>query len=146
MSIGYHHACGVTTDGLLSCWGANLAGSFGTGSAASPVTPVAVLTTGALRNATISGVATSDFNSYAFGVSGLSSYDPQAPPDVMQQLGTTESGNCSSVDRPDLNWAGVSAGGWTLSWSEWPNEHTGGFVCTRTLFYHSDAERWMIRR
>ena len=43
----------------------------------------------------------------------------EAIPDWLLQFGRAESDGCPT--------------GWGKSWSEWPNGHTGGFVCTRTI-------------
>ena len=67
------------------------------------------------------------------------------PADVMQQVATPESGSCGELSREDLNWAGVSGGGWSLSWAQWRNDGQGGAVCTRTLYYDGDREWWAIR-
>ena len=67
------------------------------------------------------------------------------PADVMQQVGATDSASCSDLARDDLNWAGVSSGGWAQSWAQWRNDGLGGLVCTRTLYYDGDRERWSVR-
>lgn len=51
----------------------------------------------------------------------------QAPPDWMQQVARLEGASCES--------------GWYPSWAEWPNDHTGGYVCTRTLRW--TPARWV---
>ena len=51
----------------------------------------------------------------------------QAPPDWMQQVARAQGAACES--------------GWYPSWAEWPNEHTGGYVCTRTLRW--TPARWV---
>lgn len=50
-----------------------------------------------------------------------------APPDWMQQMGRSEVEACPA--------------GWNPSWAQWPNEGTGGFVCTRTLRW--TPTRWV---
>jgi len=67
------------------------------------------------------------------------------PADVMQQVGIPESGTCAGISRDDLNWAGVASGGWALSWARWRNDGQGGAVCTRTLYFDGDRERWAVR-
>lgn len=65
-----------------------------------------------------------------------------APKDVHQSVAIPADADCSDVDAPAHNWAGTTDGGWARSWSQWPNEGTGGFVCNRTLRYSTDLERW----
>jgi alpha-tubulin suppressor-like RCC1 family protein len=42
VSAGFHHSCGVTTNGAAYCWGDNGAGELGDGTTTSSATPVAV--------------------------------------------------------------------------------------------------------
>ena len=44
---------------------------------------------------------------------------PQAPPDWVKQVGRLEKDACPA--------------GWHPSWAQWPNDHTGGFVCEQVL-------------
>jgi hypothetical protein len=72
--------------------------------------------------------------------------DPsQAPPPIMQQVGLIPGQRCNDLELPDLNWAGVSDGGWSQSWAEWAVPVTGGSVCVRELFYDSPRSRWAVR-
>lgn len=66
---------------------------------------------------------------------------PAGPVDIVQQIEPTTAG-CSAVNRPDLNWSGVSSGGWGASWAQWANHGAGGAVCTRTLTYANGA--WKV--
>jgi hypothetical protein len=66
------------------------------------------------------------------------------PPDVLQQVGRPAAG-CSSFSDPSLNWAGVEAGGWSESWAMWVNGGSGGPVCTRTLSFSVNLNRWIVR-
>lgn len=36
--------------------------------------------------------------------------------------------------------------GWSPSWAEWPNGHTGGFVCVRMYVYNTSSGAWDIRK
>ncbi len=43
VSVGRHHACGITTAGIAYCWGDNASGTLGTGYPSAPsLTPVRV--------------------------------------------------------------------------------------------------------
>ena len=42
LSIGFEHACGVTTDDRARCWGVNILGELGDGTTTDRLTPVAV--------------------------------------------------------------------------------------------------------
>lgn len=64
------------------------------------------------------------------------------PPNVLQQVGMPNTG-CADIDHNELNWAGISSGGWTQSWAQWVNDGKGGSVCTRTLVYTSNRQ-WSV--
>jgi hypothetical protein len=66
----------------------------------------------------------------------------QGPADILQQIPREFSDKCDSVNRPELDWANVSSGGWSPSWSMWANSGKGGYVCTRTLTYRS--HQWTV--
>jgi len=108
---------------------------------------IAVLTSGLLGATALalaapvqaSGVVTT------FSYAGATVQTYTVPADVMQQIAVPESGACAGISRDDLNWAGVASGGWALSWAHWRNDGQGGGVCTRTLYYDGDRERWAIR-
>jgi alpha-tubulin suppressor-like RCC1 family protein len=42
LSAGYSHACGVTTEGRVYCWGDNRVGEIGDGTTTQRLAPVAV--------------------------------------------------------------------------------------------------------
>ena len=67
------------------------------------------------------------------------------PADVMQGVETPADGSCGSVVRPDLDWAGVAAGGWSRSWAPWANGGRGDVACTRTLWLDPNVGRWTSR-
>ena len=66
------------------------------------------------------------------------------PPDVLQQVGMPASGLCSDISIPELNWAGVPSSGWGASWAQWLHDGAGGAVCTRTLHYDVNQDRWTV--
>lgn len=68
----------------------------------------------------------------------------ELPPPVMQQFGKPASGTCDAAAPSALNWAHVSSGGWGESWSQWMNNGTGGFVCSRTLVYSNSLSAWTV--
>jgi hypothetical protein len=43
-----------------------------------------------------------------------------------------------------LAWVYMASGGWWPSWSQWPDEGRGGFVCTRTLTFDSRTSKWVV--
>ena len=69
----------------------------------------------------------------------------QSPPVVLQQTGVLPGQRCEDLVAPELNWAGVSSGGWGQSWAEWAVPITGGAVCVRELFYDAPRSRWAVR-
>lgn len=65
----------------------------------------------------------------------------QVPTAPLQQFGRIEAHVCGA-DIPDsVLFPGVGqdqrADGWSMSWAQWPNGGTGGFVCTRQPYYTS---------
>jgi hypothetical protein len=69
--------------------------------------------------------------------------DPESsPPDLFQSIELVTVSSCARVDRPDLDWSGVSSGSWTQSWQMWANAGKGGPVCNRVLWYDQSAARW----
>jgi hypothetical protein len=67
----------------------------------------------------------------------------QLPPDVLQGVGAN-AGDCTNINRPDLNWGGSASGGWARSWAQWSNSGLGGFVCLRTLRYDPALLHWLV--
>lgn len=60
-----------------------------------------------------------------------SSSNGESPPDVLEQYARDIDEVCAST--------------WGPSWAQWPNNHTGGWVCTRTLFYNTSTHSWQVR-
>lgn len=75
---------------------------------------------------------------------GSSSGESSAPSPIVQQFARPASGTCAEAASPSLNWAGVSSGGWGVSWAQWANSGAGGYVCTRTLVYRDTHSAWMV--
>jgi YVTN family beta-propeller protein len=72
----------------------------------------------------------------------------QVPTAPLQQFGRAESDTCEVqpadlVDFPALG-DQVRDAGWGTSWAQWPNDGTGGFVCTRQPYYTRIAT-WSVR-
>ena len=65
-----------------------------------------------------------------------------APAPILQQFGRDQLDDCRSVDKPELDIGGADPGGWGPSWAQWPFEHSGGWVCTRTLTYNTGSNSW----
>ena len=60
-----------------------------------------------------------------------SSSDSAGPPDVLEQYGRTIDESCRDE--------------WGPSWAQWPNDYSGGWVCTRTLYYDNSTATWLVR-
>ena len=78
------------------------------------------------------------------GGGGSSSDADTLPTPVVLEFGKPASGTCEAAAPVSLNWAGVPSGGWANSWSQWMNDGSGGFVCTRTLVYSSTQAKWIL--
>jgi len=59
------------------------------------------------------------------------STDSGGPPNVLEQYGRTIDQSCRD--------------GWRPSWAQWPNDYSGGWVCTRTLYYDNSTATWLVR-
>lgn len=68
-----------------------------------------------------------------------------APVAPIQQFGLPQDASCDEAASPELNWAGVRAGGWAESWAEWMNDRRGGSVCTRTLVFDPPRGQWSVQ-
>ena len=66
------------------------------------------------------------------------------PAALLQQVPRQSGGLCDVIDRPELNWSGVSSGGWGPSWSRWINDGAGGPVCTRELRFDQSRQSWVV--
>ena len=75
---------------------------------------------------------------------GSGAGEVSGPGEHVQQTGRSPEDDCGGVDRPDLNWSGVSSDGWSPSWSYWMNGGKGGPVCTRTLAFDGSLGRWVV--
>ena len=84
----------------------------------------------------------------AFGIyigTGQETEQPATAPRAhIQQFGLHTGQTCAESAPTDLNWSGVSAGGWGQSWAQWMNDGLGGAVCTRTLVYSNSQGRWVL--
>jgi hypothetical protein len=80
-------------------------------------------------------------NSLTISVTALTA---DAPPDLLQQVGASNTGSCSAFVDATLNWAGAPSGGWATSWAQWMNQGKGGAVCTRSLYWLPSG-RWSVR-
>lgn len=72
----------------------------------------------------------------------------QVPTAPLQQFGRSESQDCSTTTIPDsVLLPGVGEDqrrdGWGMSWAQWPNGGTGGFVCTRQPYF-TNTGRWSV--
>lgn len=64
------------------------------------------------------------------------------PHPIMQAFGVPAIGTCDEAASDDLNWSGVSSGGWSESWGRWDGYE--GPVCTRTLVYSNSLATWTV--
>lgn len=104
-----------------------------------------VVTHGAISNLGAWFANSPAFYFEAFGVPRVSTPESEdAPADVIQQFGRTDAHTCDAMANSALNWAGAAAGGWANSWAQWMNEGTGGFVCTRSLYW-TPSDQWAVR-
>lgn len=76
--------------------------------------------------------------------SSSSSVTGGGPDAILQEFGKPATGTCASAQPAGLNWAGVASGGWGISWSQWVNNHAGGFVCRRVLVYSTSLAQWQV--
>lgn len=69
---------------------------------------------------------------------------PRAP---LQQFGRMESQDCAVAIPDSVLFPGVGEDqrrdGWAMSWAEWPNGGTGGFVCTRQPYF-TNSGQWSV--
>lgn len=75
-----------------------------------------------------------------------SSGDAQLPADVYQAYATSAESLCQ-IEAPDsVVLPGLGAErrneGWYRSYAEWPNGHSGGWVCERIIRYNAGTGRW----
>jgi len=76
--------------------------------------------------------------------SSSSSVPATGPAPVLQQIGKPAIGTCDEAQAEGHNLAGVSSGGWAVSWAQWMNNGNGGAVCTRTLVYSTAQSKWAV--
>ncbi len=72
---------------------------------------------------------------------------PNVPTAPMQAYGRNSDGTCTNDAPLWVNWEGIASqqfSSWGLSWQQWPNNGTGGFVCQRQPYY-TTAEKWSVR-
>ena len=103
-------------------------------------------------NVRTSNLNPADVYSYQFTVTtgGGSSNSSDAtgspgPADIVQQFALPSSGRCDDGATAALNWSGVSFGGWGISWAQWPNNGSGGAVCSRELTFQQSSGVWAVR-
>jgi len=65
----------------------------------------------------------------------------------MQAYGRAQADTCATNAPSWVNWPGIASQqyvSWGMSWQQWPNNGTGGFVCVRQPFYTA-AGSWTVR-
>jgi YVTN family beta-propeller protein len=71
---------------------------------------------------------------------------PTAPEQAFQVPFDTKASECGALAPDSVDWPGIRhlhAQGWAISYAEWPNDHQGGWVCTRQPFWNGVG--WAIR-
>lgn len=139
------HSCALGSGGQGSCWGRNSSGELGRGTtSARATTPGAV--DGVQRfSSLLTGQQARDFT---LAIPLREAAGDQVPTAAMQQFARGESDSCEQqpddlVDFPALG-DRVKDMAWSQSWAQWPNDGTGGFVCTRQPYY-TTAGTWAVR-
>lgn len=61
---------------------------------------------------------------------------------VVQAFGKLSNDSCNALASDELNWSGVTSGGWSESWGRW--EGYEGPVCTRNLIYSTSQSQWIV--
>jgi hypothetical protein len=79
-----------------------------------------------------------------FSATPLVQVAQEVPRPLIQQFGLPLSGDCVDGYSTDMNWSNVGIAGWTTSWAHWVNSGQGGAVCTRTLTYSLENNRWIV--
>lgn len=79
-----------------------------------------------------------------YPVAPSSSGSGEGPAPIIQEFGKPRTGTCDANQPAGLNWGGITNGGWGQSWSQWMNNGTGGFVCSRSLVYSDIQGQWVV--
>ena len=104
-----------------------------------------VVTHGAISNLGAWFANAPAFSFEAYGVPRVSPSDSgDAPADALQQFGGSDVHSCDALADAALNWGGAASGGWANSWAQWMNDGTGGYVCTRSLYW-TPSGQWAVR-
>ena len=127
---GFHRASGSYTNGFGIYNGPGLSGAY-------------IIFDIGYQNADTSYIGSNIFNSsvtpsvepvpgsgYCAGEL-TTSESGQTPPDILEQYGRAIDESCRD--------------GWGPSWAQWPNAQTGGWVCTRMLYYNNATQSWQVR-
>jgi hypothetical protein len=78
------------------------------------------------------------------GVPPAAGDSSQAPPPILQQLPANANGTCTNISDAQFAYGTGLTGGWRVAWGEWMNNRRGGLVCSRTLVYDVNTNRWTI--
>src|SRR5438477_257570 len=125
VTAGNSHACGVTTGGLLYCWGSNADGQLGNGSTSDSPVPVRVsggLTFSAVRagDATTEGGHTCGLitggEAYCWGSNRFGELGNGSNQSSLVPVPVTEGLTFSGVSAGDLHTCGLTTGGLLYCW------------------------------
>ena len=137
--------CALDTVGTAYCWGENMEGQLGRGSRgnAAYATPAPVV--GEQRFSQLA--QGSRAGQFVLGIPLRAATGENVPTAPMQQFGRAELETCAAqpLDLADFPALGERARdhGWGMSWAQWPNGGTGGFVCTRQPYY-TNTGQWSV--
>lgn len=141
IAAGLRSTCALTDEGEAWCWGSNGYGQLGIGSLVNSSSPQRVVVNGSISSLALGSTA---FAVYALPLRRATG--DQVPTAPLQQFARAESDTCEKqptdlIDFPAL--AAVVDHAWGMSWAQWPNGGTGGFVCTRQPYYTS-SDTWNV--
>lgn len=71
---------------------------------------------------------------------------PTAPEQAFQVPFGTNANECGALAPDTVDWPGIRhlrTQSWSISYAQWPNDHQGGWVCTRQPFWNGAG--WAIR-
>ena len=81
------------------------------------------------------------------GISDQGGSAPTAPLQEFSVPAGTQATQCAELAPAHVDWPGIARlrnAGWGLSYADWPNDHTGGYVCSRQPYYAGNG-LWSVR-
>jgi hypothetical protein len=143
VAAGEENTCALDRAGVGYCWGWNSRGQLGLGNTTSSTTPLPVS-----GNQTFTQFASASMTSEFMLALPLSqAFGDHVPTAPMQQFARAETDSCDTQPHDLVDFPGLSSlahMNWGPSWAQWPNDGTGGFVCTRQPYY-TNLGAWNVR-